>query len=250
MKLKMEAQRIVLLPGLDGTGRMFEPFLKIIRPPILPLVVRFPRDRPQNYQQLLHHIREEVPWDEPYVLVAESFSSPLALYFAQSQWEDIQAVILCSGFVRNPLSEMQRLIYSMLPKRIMKKSPPLSALRSLMLGGDSPAYLNDLFKSSMEYVLPDVIASRIDLALNTDASTALQECKRPVHYLQASHDNLIGRRGWEQISHLRSDCTCMEIEGPHLLIQSRPLEVLAAIEQFLANLGAPHPEAARLPLAS
>ena len=44
---------LVLLPGMDGTGRLFEPFLANFREAWRPIVVRYPTDRSLGYAELL-----------------------------------------------------------------------------------------------------------------------------------------------------------------------------------------------------
>jgi pimeloyl-[acyl-carrier protein] methyl ester esterase len=72
---------IVLLPGMDGTGALFEPLLGVIPACFSTQIVQYPPDRPLSYEQLLPLVREQVPVDRRLVLVAESFSGPLALRF-------------------------------------------------------------------------------------------------------------------------------------------------------------------------
>ncbi|MEW6284578.1 MAG: alpha/beta hydrolase, partial [Candidatus Eremiobacterota bacterium] len=64
------APHLLLLPGLDGTGRMFEPFLRGLPPGLEVSVTAYP-DRLQPYADLERYLS----WPEgPCVLVAESFS--------------------------------------------------------------------------------------------------------------------------------------------------------------------------------
>src|SRR6266481_4704724 len=103
MRLKMVQNHLVLLPGLDGTGELFAPFLGSLNNHFTTSVVSFPRDQLLNYQQLIPRIREVIPWDEPYTVLAESFAGPLALQFCAVQPENVKALVLVASFVCNPV---------------------------------------------------------------------------------------------------------------------------------------------------
>src|SRR3954466_9056395 len=103
MSLKMVQTHLVLLPGLDGTGDLFAPFVHALTNHFTSSVVTYPRDKMLNYQQLIPRIREVIPWGEPYMLLAESFSGPLAFQFAAVQPENLRAIVLAASFVNNPV---------------------------------------------------------------------------------------------------------------------------------------------------
>jgi pimeloyl-ACP methyl ester carboxylesterase len=84
---------LILLPGLDGTGDLFRPLLDVLPPGIDFLVVAYPADRPLTCDELLPILAEQIPPDRPLVLVAESFSGPLALRFAAAHPDRVRAVV-------------------------------------------------------------------------------------------------------------------------------------------------------------
>jgi hypothetical protein len=44
---------LLLLPGMDGTGRLFGPLLRALQPTLSPVVVAYPVDQPYGYAELL-----------------------------------------------------------------------------------------------------------------------------------------------------------------------------------------------------
>jgi pimeloyl-ACP methyl ester carboxylesterase len=208
----------------------------VLPPHCRPIVAAFPVDNPLNYQQLLPQIREVAPWNEPYVLVAESFSGPLALYFAQAQWENIEAIVLCGSFARNPLPPFLNWVYSLLGPSLFKKVPPATILKKYLAGHDAPASLMELITKAIRSVKPEVLSHRVELVMQTDATQALQDCRAPILFLLGSRDELVGRRGWESLVKARPDITCVEIDAPHLILQTKPREAWVAIEMFLKQL--------------
>ena len=92
----MVATRLVLLPGMDGTGILFEPLLDALPQGWTAQVVRYPPDKPLGYESLLDVVLHAIEGNEPFMLVGESFSGPLALMAALGKPAGLQAVILCA----------------------------------------------------------------------------------------------------------------------------------------------------------
>lgn len=232
MSMKMIEKNLVLLPGIDGTGLMFEPFLKVLKAPYRAMVVSYPTDKPLHYYDLLPCIREVIPWNEPFSIIAESFAGPLALEFASRQWEDVESVILCASFVANPFEPFVNFGQSILETSFFRKMPPLWLLQKYMTGENPPESLVAKLNECLAAVKPEVLSYRTRLIVNTNASQQLMRCKPPLVYIEATRDELVGSRGWEQISQVRPDTTHFKVDAPHLMLQTRPAEALAAMERY------------------
>lgn len=76
--------KLILLPGLDGTGRLFAPLIKILPSHYSPLVVAYPHDETLSYAALIDYVQGLIPKEESHILVAESFSGPIAINLASS----------------------------------------------------------------------------------------------------------------------------------------------------------------------
>ena len=65
---------MILLPGLDGTGVLFEPFIEALGPQIRTRIVRYSRHaaRTDEYTACEDIARAALPAEEPYVLLGES----------------------------------------------------------------------------------------------------------------------------------------------------------------------------------
>lgn len=93
---------VVLLPGMDGSGELFTPFVEALGPSIDARVLRYPADQPLGYAALTARVREALPADRPYVLLAESFSGPIGVEIAAQAPPGMMGLVLCSTFARNP----------------------------------------------------------------------------------------------------------------------------------------------------
>ena len=74
--------RLLLLPGMDGTGLLFEPLVKALPPSLTARVVAYPPDQLLGYNELLQLVQKSAEEGGDFVVVGESFSGPLALMLA------------------------------------------------------------------------------------------------------------------------------------------------------------------------
>ena len=93
---------LVLLPGMDGTGIFFEDFAAALQPEFKPIIVRYPNDPSLGYTELEAVARAALPRDEPFLVLGESFSGPIAISIAASNPAGLLGLVLCVTFARNP----------------------------------------------------------------------------------------------------------------------------------------------------
>ncbi|HYM35931.1 MAG TPA: alpha/beta fold hydrolase, partial [Steroidobacteraceae bacterium] len=98
--------KLVLLPGLDGTGVLFRPLLAALPSSIEPIVVSYPTHQPLSYDQLLPLVSKSLPAVEPYILLGESFGGPLSLRIATMRPKNLRGLILCGSFVTCPFANV------------------------------------------------------------------------------------------------------------------------------------------------
>ena len=75
---------LVLLPGLDGSGKLFRGFINSIGAALEPRIVSYPPDQPLGYEELESLIEAALPSQRPFFLLGESFSGPLAARSART----------------------------------------------------------------------------------------------------------------------------------------------------------------------
>lgn len=136
------ALKLVLLPGMDGTGELFHDFVAALPEEVETEVVSYPRHARLSHPELAALVRRSVSSVEPFVLLAESFSTPLAIECAARNDPNLKAVILCAGFVTSPVSRAVGLLFhSWSPLFRVKLSKFL--VRRLFVGQDAPRSLVD-----------------------------------------------------------------------------------------------------------
>ncbi|HEY0456112.1 MAG TPA: alpha/beta hydrolase [Verrucomicrobiae bacterium] len=234
MRLQLHKRHLVLLPGFDGTGNLFAPFIAAADGKFEISIAHYPKNKHLVYRQLFPCIREVLPWGEPYTLVAESFAGPLALLFAEEQPQDIQAIVLCSTFFGNPLPPPS--FWEKIKKKDIFKAPfSEHLLKKNFVGQDCPPALLDAVKQSFDSVEPEVLDQRFQMALQTDTRQKLMTTRKPVLYIGAMQDGFLGDRAQKVVSLLEPKVEIVSVEGPHMLLQRKPREALAYIDAFLAE---------------
>jgi pimeloyl-[acyl-carrier protein] methyl ester esterase len=93
---------LVLLPGLDGTGKLFSEFVNSLGSSVDSRIVAYPKDQPLGYDELEALVMAAIPRNQPFVLLGESFSGPLAIRIAARAPAGLAAVILSASFAKNP----------------------------------------------------------------------------------------------------------------------------------------------------
>jgi pimeloyl-ACP methyl ester carboxylesterase len=183
-----------------------------------------------TYAELLDLVEGEIGNASELVLLAESFSGPLAIWLAASRPEQVRAVVLSTSFVRPPRPQWLRwLVWPCL----FRLPLPNFAARAILLGRTaSPALVQDLQKA-VRHVSPAVFAKRLSEVLKVDCTSALAACNAPLLYLKAADDRLVNAAAAATIRRIRPDLEIRELPGPHMLLQTQPAAAWQAIDQFL-----------------
>ena len=110
MAVSTQTQRVklVLLPGMDGTGELFSPFAAALAGEFEIATVRYPTEQCLSYSELKGFVRAACSTFGPFVLLAESYSTPLAIKYAASNPENLEGLVLCAGFATSPMLGWRR----------------------------------------------------------------------------------------------------------------------------------------------
>jgi pimeloyl-[acyl-carrier protein] methyl ester esterase len=224
---------LVLLPGLDGTGELFANLLRELPPSLSVVPLAYPAERFLPYSELVTWLRERVPRNGAYVLLGESYGSPLAVQFAATRPPNLVGLILCVGFISNPVKHWAFLPRLLARPFFFRFRPPDIALEFFITGFNAPRSLKDAVNRATSSVSPQVLAARARATLDCDARDDIQRVQVPMLYLQASQDRLVGKYCLDEIKRLRPDVTSISFRAPHLLFQRQPRATAAAIMNFI-----------------
>ncbi|HKO19045.1 MAG TPA: alpha/beta hydrolase [Acidobacteriaceae bacterium] len=226
---------------MDGTSELFLEFMRV-----LPLEIRkeaptYPRDHALSYQDLAQMVRyitfeSETFVSEPFVLVAESFSTPVAIQIAAEHPPKLRALILCAGFATSPVRGPQRWLMSLLAHVFVRASFSDSAIRFALVGEDAPPSLVDMVRAAISSVRPEVLAARLRALLACDTRSELAAVSVPILYLQANRDRLVKPRCLDEMRRANPSIRPIEVDGPHLLLQREPQKTAKIVAKFLREL--------------
>jgi pimeloyl-[acyl-carrier protein] methyl ester esterase len=225
--------RVVLLPGMDGTGRLFRGlfrgFVEHAPAGFAPEPVTLPA-QPMAHDALARRLGPALGLDGGCILVAESYSGPLALRLAAEH--PVRALVLCNSFVAPPHHRALRLLALPL---LFRLGPPRAAIRRFFVGPSASPALVDEVGAAVRSVPPRVLAARLAEVLSADAGEWLARCTAPLLYLRGTDDRLVPEAAVRRITDACS-ARVARIPGPHLLLQAAPAAAWAAITRFLDDL--------------
>lgn len=233
----MERPRIqlVLLPGMDGTGRFFAPLIGVLPPDVLPKVISYPTDNPLTYAQAERLVWDALPSQGEFALLGESYSGPIALRIAAQRPAGLRAVVLAVSFAQAPKTKAAR-ITSKLGTLALGIPPPDWIVRRFFLGPGAPSDLVAGFKQVVGAVRPEILATRLRDILEVDVRQELKSGPYPLLCIAASNDRLVPQRIYRAMAELRPDMELVTIEGPHCLLQRNPSVAAERISEFLRRV--------------
>lgn len=218
---------LVILPGLDGTGRLLDAFCACLgRSGIAAEAIAYPTDVAMGYAELDAWVRPRLPTNGPFVLLGESFSGPLALRIAADPPPGLVGLALSTTFARSPVPVPGSLAGLL---RFAPARPPMALLSWSLLGRWSDPRLCAELATALRTVAPEV--------LRVDVSALLPAVRMPVLHLVARRDRLLTHGAAAALARGLPQCRTVAVDGPHLLLQTVPEPCLRALQAFLADLG-------------
>ena len=225
---------LVLLPGLDGTGKLFTPLIKYLPDQLRPVVVSYPRDIPYGYEDLLAIVQSSLPKDRKYIILGESFSGPLALLAAHHPQPGLIGIVLCATFVKNPFLLIPSWLSVLSFGPLYSLWPLTIRIRALFSRVD--VELINAALEAVKSVKPAVIATRVKSLLRVNVEKELKDCPVPILYIESIRDRLIKKHNVERICHINKEVKVVRINTSHFVLQLAPEEAAKVIGAFTKEL--------------
>ena len=230
-------KNVFVLPGMDGTGELLAPYAdELAARGFAPRVLAYPHDLAQSYAELLDDVvTPALPaGDEPYAVVAESFSGPIALALAQRRPPGLGALVLVVTFATAPRSMLLALTGVLPVDWILSQPIPCWLAHSVMMGRHPPAGDPSALCRVMKQVRPDVLSDRLrevrELRLADDPVDL------PGLYIRASEDGRLPPGAVHDVARIVPDLTVRDVAGPHLVLDTHPAPCAELTAAFLAGL--------------
>jgi pimeloyl-ACP methyl ester carboxylesterase len=215
---------------MHGTAELFAEFAAETPAEYIATVLSF--GNLSTYDALAALIEPLVPKQGPVVIVAESFSGPLAIRIASVLGERVMALILCNSFAVAP----RRAVIRTLPwPLIFALSPPAAAIKWFLAGRRAPDALIQSIRSALDRTPRAIMVARMRALLQVNEVGHLSSLLCPVLYLRGTNDRLVPASSAEVIIRAAPSTKIVDLPGPHLLLQTSPREAWGVIHRFIAE---------------
>ena len=228
---------LVLLPGMDGTGKLFAGLAAALGAGVDTLVIAYPPTTALDYPALVQWVRARLPADRDFVLLAESFSGPLAIAIGAAPPPRLRAVVLCCTFARSPAPRLAQLARLFAPAASTRPACLLAA--PMLLGRFASLALCGQLWQALRGVSVAVLRARLGAVATVDATAALASVTLPLLVIQAMQDRVVMAGATQLLMQTCPGATLLQVDGPHLLLQARPRHMAAALAPWLRAGGDP-----------
>jgi pimeloyl-ACP methyl ester carboxylesterase len=170
--------------------------------------------------------------DEPFVLLGESFSSPLSIMIAAARPPGLCGLILCSAFARNPLWLAPNWLAPLAHPVIFRLYNPYVRLKAWWRG---PGPYSTARLAAIAGLRPEVVANRARSAMRVNVMHELSSCPVPVMYIRGDRDRLVDRRNLDEMAECLPSMRVVRFDGGHGVLESQAALAAAAIVDFMAD---------------
>jgi pimeloyl-ACP methyl ester carboxylesterase len=226
--------KIVLLPGLDGSGQFFGNSLSYFEAYGDVLTICYPTSGSQSYADLADFVALQLPENDAFVVVAESFSGPIGIDLASRNISAMQGLLLSASFFSDPFGLSSSALANVVGLARFLPIPPAALLQWLLLGDDKSQLASALRTFLLAYNRQTLI-KRGETALKADVVQKLKIIEMPVVSLVARQDRLIARDFsiWTRFTNVEA----ILIDGPHFLLQEGDEDQMRdALSRFFARV--------------
>ena len=230
-----EYKHIYMLPGIDGTGMLFDRLARAFgyrcRTTVLPY------EDEETVDDYLDSISERLPKHRA-LIFAESFSGPLVLALLARYPGRFRGAILATTFARSPFMSFFGMT-TVLSRGLFGAI----TLKDLLLNrfcapDDVPEDVKSDISLLSDEISPEVIKQRLHIMDELDVRHLLPSISTPVLYLHGLRDKLISEKLREELFESVPRIAFKGIDGPHLLVETQPVECADTIINFLDMIDA------------
>lgn len=227
------------MPGLDGNGKLFSPIIPLLEPHFELTVVTYPDLA--SFGDYIECAQNQLPSAPGYSLLAESFSAPVAIAIMANRPDQVGPSVLCSAFARSPLVAMNRMA-NQVPGGMFS----IGALSDFCLevgdvDGEDSSETQPLPVHVTEQLDGTVLKHRISVLSRIDVSALLPQIAAPILQLQGRQDRIVSAADAQLVQQNLPSVRRVDIDGPHLLLQSHSREcadhIVAHVRPLADNPG-------------
>ena len=223
---------VVVLPGLDGIGRLRCRFADALSARQGVELVSYPHDRPLGYAELQPIVTALMSRHERVVLLGESFSGPLACMIAAERPAGLIGLVLCASFARAPIPRALAPLIEGFPLQWI----PQRGVEWALFGKWHDAAVAAELRDALHGVGLPALRSRARSVAHVDVRACLASIGVPTLCLRAHADRIVSARASEELRASLRDVRSIEVDGPHALLQAMPEVCAQHVADFSESL--------------
>lgn len=210
--------KVVLLPGMDGTGILFKPFIEQAPPNIEVTIIPLKQSENYSYEDQAKYVMSQIG-EDPFILVAESYSGMVAYNMLKLGCKNIEHIVFAASFICLP-SRLAK-FSNYLPIALAKSRLVPKALMGRILFGkfSSPSLINHFYSALS-------ITSSTTLSHRLNQISELKEPKYkisiPCTYIKPNKDIAISKIAVTAFHEVCSNLIIHEVAGTHFVLQTNP----------------------------
>jgi len=210
--------KVLLIPGMDGTGKLFSPLLDELPSGVDTQVICLNDLKNQNPIDQALEIASLIGSEEV-IILSESYSGYIAYHLSLLPNLNIKHVIFAASFLENPtwLSRLNKL----LPLNLVRSGLiPDIALSSVLFAQRNNKKLVNIFNSSLKLISNSTLRRRLNVIANLVRPS--ESLSVPCTYVQASNDYLVSNKSVDVFKELCININIVKASGGHFIVQSNP----------------------------
>jgi len=228
-KNKTLKNTLVLLPGLNGTTRLFDRLVECAQDEFNVLTIAYPTQEKRTYTELTIDVLAQLEGiNGNYIILGESFSGPLALFLSERKPRGLLGLVLVATFIKAPNLRLGRFLPWTIGFSLAK---PLYSIRLSMSKKENQSLISAI-STELQSVSPRVLSHRIEQVFSVNATESLRNCDVPVVYFRGTKDYVVPKKNLSDILSIKPEVKVVEFNAQHFLLQSNPVQAYKEIKSF------------------
>ncbi|HVN96969.1 MAG TPA: alpha/beta hydrolase, partial [Syntrophorhabdaceae bacterium] len=192
----------------------------------------YPYDRLLSFEELVSSANEQIQGYQD-IVVAESFSGPIAVFLIGTGRLKTKGLVLCATFAVAPRQGMLKMLRYMPLERISNLPFQRIILRFVLGNRNDVDALFPLWQRIKTKVPAKVLAHRMKMLADIDVRRWLPNLSTPCCYLQATRDRVIPPSSVHEFTQVIPDLRIYKVEAPHFIFQAEPEASATVIKEFI-----------------
>lgn len=227
--------KILLLPGLDGTGHLFSPLVQHL-PKQNCQIIPLPTSGDQSFDHQFQHLKDHLPTDD-FILLAESFSGPTAAMLAANPPENLKGIIFVATFLTTPNRFLIKAAMTVPVPKLLNLPGARTFLKYGFLRQNEDGTDEVLLHQTLKILDPTLIHKRLIALTQIPKFDFL--CPIPALYLRATHDTIVPGNKQAVFRQHFPNLTTKPLQTTHLILQTKPKQCALIIKEFMRELVGP-----------